>query len=130
MNTLEAQNVTPSELDGLQALTQSLPAEGALQPFLQKVADLIADGANLEVVRDDKQLTPAQAARILGVSRPHVYKLMDRGDLPFIRVGSDRRTTVAEVREFARNQEEERKQAALRAAHPRETRAAAIRSFE
>ena len=130
MNTLEAQSVTQTELDDLQALTQNLPAEGALQPFLQKVADLIAEGADLEVVRDDEQLTPARAARILGVSRPHVYKLMDRGDLPFIRVGSDRRTTVADVRQFARSQDESHRQAALRAAHPQKVRTAAIRSFE
>ncbi|QOC27261.1 helix-turn-helix domain-containing protein [Microbacterium hominis] len=42
-------------------------------------------------------LTTGEAARLLGVSRQHVVDLIDRGELPAIRVGSHRRVQHGDV---------------------------------
>lgn len=73
----------------------------ALPPSaLAAVADLLdrlstADGVTVLV--DDAEVTPEDAARILGISRPLVRRRMDVGALPFRRVGAHRRIRLADV---------------------------------
>ncbi len=52
---------------------------------------------NLAVLADDAELSPEDAATILGISRPLVRRRMDSGRLPFRRVGSHRRLRLADV---------------------------------
>ena len=49
------------------------------------------------VLIEDQELSPNDAASILGVSRPLVAHRMDMGDLPFRRVGRHRRATLRDV---------------------------------
>ena len=42
-------------------------------------------------------LSPEQAAKVLGISRPLVYHCMDTGRLPFRQVGTRRRVLVKDV---------------------------------
>ncbi len=46
---------------------------------------------------EDQELSPNDAANILGVSRPLVVHRMDVGDLPFRYVGKHRRATLRDV---------------------------------
>lgn len=55
------------------------------------------------------ELSPEQAAKILGISRPMVYHRMDSGRLPFRIVGTHRRVHLEDVlklREFERRRRE------------------------
>jgi excisionase family DNA binding protein len=45
-------------------------------------------------------LTASEVARMLRISRSQVYRLMDRGDLPGLKVGYARRFRREEVRRF------------------------------
>jgi len=49
------------------------------------------------VLADDAELTPEEAAGVLGISRPLVRQRMDAGLLPFRRVGAHRRVRLADV---------------------------------
>ncbi|WP_428395924.1 helix-turn-helix domain-containing protein [Lichenicoccus sp.] len=49
------------------------------------------------MLADDAEVTPEDAASILGISRPLIRRRMDVGLLPFRRVGSHRRIRLTEV---------------------------------
>ena len=44
--------------------------------------------------------TPVQAAKIMGVSRSHVYVLMNQGRLASVNIGRCRRITVGQMNDF------------------------------
>lgn len=64
---------------------------------LQAVVRDMAQGHTITLIPHDKQLTTKEAADILNVSRPFLVKLLDRGDLPYHRVGTHRRLNVEDV---------------------------------
>jgi excisionase family DNA binding protein len=67
------------------------------------IADLLERASASEVVTllaDDAEISPEDAAAILGVSRPLVRRRMDVGELPFRRVGTHRRVRLADVLEI------------------------------
>lgn len=64
---------------------------------LRLIVRRMAHGERLALVGHGDQLTTQQAADILHVSRPHLVKLLDRGDIPSHKVGSHRRVQTADL---------------------------------
>jgi excisionase family DNA binding protein len=64
----------------------------ALRALLENLAEDVVLLAKMET-----ELSPEEAAKILGVSRPMVYHRMDSGRLPFRPVGSHRRVLLKDV---------------------------------
>jgi hypothetical protein len=75
--------------------TLSLPPEAA--SLIESLLGHLAKGERVAVLTEDQELSPKDAASILGVSRPLVVYRMDRGDLPFRYVGAHRRATLKDV---------------------------------
>jgi excisionase family DNA binding protein len=75
--------------------------EGSLPPSLidliRSAVEKLMGGHRVTVAEDDAELTPEEAAEILGYSRPLVVRRMDAGALPFRYVGSHRRTRLRDV---------------------------------
>jgi excisionase family DNA binding protein len=49
------------------------------------------------LLRRSQEISPEQAAQLLGVSRPMVYKLLDDGSLPFRQIGTHRKIAVVDI---------------------------------
>jgi excisionase family DNA binding protein len=64
---------------------------------LQAVVRDLAQGLTITLIPHDKELTTKEAADILNLSRPFLVKLLDRGDIPYHRVGTHRRLNVEDV---------------------------------
>lgn len=54
-------------------------------------------GEKVAILAEDQELTPNEAAAVLGMSRPLVVHRMDIGDLLFRYVGKHRRAKLADV---------------------------------
>ncbi len=72
-----------------------LPPKAAA--LLEAALGRLLRGERVAVLADDQELSPNDAADILGISRPLVVHRMDVGDLPFRYVGKHRRTKLADV---------------------------------
>lgn len=75
--------------------TLSLPPDAAA--LIEVLLGHLLDGNRVAVLTEEQELSPNDAASILGVSRPLVVHRMDVGDLPFRYVGKHRRATLKDV---------------------------------
>jgi hypothetical protein len=75
--------------------TLSLPPEAA--SLIESLLGHLSQGERVAVLTEDQELSPNDAASILGVSRPLVVHRMDVGDLPFRYVGKHRRATLRDI---------------------------------
>lgn len=104
----DAQNLA-NRIDG------DTPVEAAVRAMLHDVAN----GARVVVLRADDEVTPAQAADILGVTRQFVDRLCEDGVLAFRRLPGSRhrRIRLQDVVDAAAEREQRRAGAdAIRAA--------------
>jgi hypothetical protein len=65
--------------------------------LLETVLGHLLQGERVAVLAEDQELSPNDAADILGISRPLVVHRMDVGDLPFRYVGKHRRAKLRDV---------------------------------
>ncbi len=75
--------------------TLSVPPDA--EALIAALLDHLFDGDRVAVLTEDQELSPNDAARVLGVSRPLVVHRMDVGDLPFRYVGKHRRAKLKDV---------------------------------
>ena len=80
--------------------------------YLARIAKAKAEGHEVVVTHGLDEVTPSEAALILGVSRPQVRKLMDQGLVPFRKVGAHHRIPVRALRAWE-EAEQRRREAAL-----------------
>ncbi len=83
-----------------------IPAGGEADPvevpesaarLLAEVLDHVGRGETVRVVADDEEITTGQAASLVGVSRPYLVGLVDRGEIPSRKVGTRRRLRLVDV---------------------------------
>lgn len=86
-----------------------------------KILDGIAEGHGVAVHRvNDEELTTSQAAELLGMSRPTLVDLLEKGEMPYRMVGTHRRIRRRDVLAYRERTQRGRSAAAVE--RPREDR--------
>jgi excisionase family DNA binding protein len=76
------------------------PIESIALPIFAQIIDLLSKlgrGDAVTIVPVQADVTTTQAAELLGVSRPFLIKLLDRGDVPYRMVGTHRKLKASDV---------------------------------
>ena len=68
--------------------------------WLARIVDARSRGQRIVVTHGHAEVTPAEAAALLGVSRPQVRKFMDEGKLGFRMVGAHHRIPIESIEAF------------------------------
>jgi excisionase family DNA binding protein len=85
---------------------------GELMVMLRAVVEQLRAGNGVSIATLHAELTTVEAAEMLGVSRPHLVKLLDQGAMPHRMVGSHRRVRLVDVLAY-RDRQDERSRRAL-----------------
>lgn len=124
IHRVDAGHVSAAELSKLEGLVAEL-APSELRELLQALVSNVTAGTDVAMFESGAPWSPAQVAQRLGMSRTHLYKLLDSGELPSFRVGRDRRILLEDVIEFERIRQRDRRELAERFAQIDHVRARA-----
>ncbi|MFJ2014573.1 helix-turn-helix domain-containing protein [Streptomyces globisporus] len=72
----------------------------------------LANGQGVQIMPVNAVLTTQQAADMLNVSRPYLIGLLESGQIPYKLVGRHRRIRFADLRQYLREDDAKRKNAA------------------
>ncbi|MEX5635539.1 helix-turn-helix domain-containing protein [Parafrankia sp. FMc2] len=125
IENLATAEISTEQLDDLENLAKGF-AGSQLHDLLLSLSRCIRDGATITATSGAASLTPNQAAERLGMSRTHLYKLLDRGEIPSHRVGRDRRIDLRDLARFEAERQNDRRELSERFATQHRTRAGAI----
>ena len=106
---------TVEDIEQLAALTRGLPIGSPVHDLLETLVSKLADGAGVSLVASDDELSPNEAAKMLGMSRPHLMNFIRAGALRYSMIGAHYRIKYADLQDFA----ERRNRAAAAAAQVR-----------
>ncbi len=83
----------------------------AVRELLVRILTEVSHGNMVNLVPVHAELSTQEAANLLNVSRPHLIKLLERGDIPHHKAGSHRRVKFTDLREYQEKFEAQREAA-------------------
>ncbi|AOP54771.1 helix-turn-helix domain-containing protein [Brevibacterium aurantiacum] len=126
MPTIDLSQIPHSEVEALSQFVHSTSGP-ELRDLIDSLVDCVRDGATeVSLSAETADLTPNQAATRLGMSRTHLYKLLDSGEIIFHRVGRDRRIRIIDLAKFEAQRQRDRRELAETFARQPQTKSGAI----
>ncbi|ARU21560.1 bacterioferritin-associated ferredoxin protein [Ralstonia solanacearum] len=89
--------------------TVSIPT-AALCLLLEALTE-IGQGNAVSIAPIHAELTTQEAASVLGISRPFLVQLLERGDIPFHKIGTHRRVRYQDAIDYKKRRDTERREA-------------------
>lgn len=86
---------SPAKLVGANGEATTIPE--SVYQVLRQVVHAMALGQAISIAPQEHEMTTQQAADILNVSRPHLVKLLEQEEIPYIKVGSHRRVRYQDL---------------------------------
>ncbi len=84
----------------------------SLTGVIERTTELLLAGKHVRVIEDDQAMTTQEAADLLNVSRPHLVKLLETGQIAQLpKVGRHRRVARAAVLKYKRTRDAKRESA-------------------
>lgn len=77
--------------------------------LLAKILEQISKGTPVSVVPVATEITTQAAAEMLGCSRPHLVKLLEKGEISYIKVGKHRRIKYSDIAEYKKKRKDEQR---------------------
>jgi excisionase family DNA binding protein len=78
--------------------------------LLYEILKNMAEGKSITLIPSDAEISTQQAADMLNVSRPHLVKLLESGEIPFKKVGAHRRIALKDLITYEKRLKENRKE--------------------
>jgi excisionase family DNA binding protein len=97
--------------EGGRAEEESLPLPASVLDLLFAILTEMAEGNAVTLVPIHAELTTQRAADLLNVSRPFVVELLEKGEIPYRKVGTHRRILFRDLMEFKQRSDAQRKKA-------------------
>lgn len=94
------------QIAGKVGQTLTLPAS-AVRLLVRLLSEMAAGNA-VALIPVQAHLTTQQAAEALGVSRPFLIKLLDKGHIPSRKVGTHRRVLLSDLMAYKQKQDRQR----------------------
>ena len=88
-----------------------LPLPKAVTPLLIHLLTEMGQGNAVTLIPVHAELTTQEAANLLNVSRPHLIRLLEKGEIPFHKAGTHRRVKFVDIEAYKEQFERQRKDA-------------------
>jgi excisionase family DNA binding protein len=85
------------------------PLPGDLSAFLSRLCESAKAAEPLTIFQDETELTTAEAAKVLSVSRQFLVQLLEQDQIPFHRTGTHRRVYARDVYAYKAKRDAERR---------------------
>lgn len=83
----------------------------AVLRVLSEAVEVLLEGGAVTVLPYQTELTTQAAAVYLGVSRPYLIKLLERGEIPYRKLNSHRRIMLQDVEDYRQRRDVSRRAA-------------------
>lgn len=77
---------------------------------LTKAVRMMASGQSVILLSENEEFTTQAAANHLGMSRPHLIKLLESGEIPFHHVGTHRRIYLKDLKAYEDKRDAKRRE--------------------
>ena len=105
---LEHVHSTMTEIE-IEETKEKLQIPSRALELLNEILKAMSQGKPISIVPVATEVTTQKAAEILGCSRPHLVKLLENGELDFIKVGRHRRIKFEDVVSYKQKMKSEQK---------------------
>jgi excisionase family DNA binding protein len=109
LDIYEKLRMADAKLVGPDGKTEILPNN--VYSFLCRLLGDLKSGSSVTILQSNAQLTTMDASKMLGVSRQFLVTLLEKGEIPFHKVGTHRRVYAREVLAYKARRDAARRQA-------------------